>query len=115
MKRRRTHFLRGSDDAPYLFDVALEVSSESRTERPFAGHGVFLGTSGFTADGWQGTFYPAGMKSIDNLKFYSRQFQTVEVDSTFYGTPSVATVKSWYEKTPPDFIFAAKVPQVITH
>lgn len=37
------------------------------------------------------------------------------MDSTFYRTPSAATVKGWYEKTPPDFIFAAKVPQVITH
>jgi len=39
----------------------------------------------------------------------------VEVDSTFYGTPSAATVEKWYEKTPPDFVFAAKIPQLITH
>ena len=37
------------------------------------------------------------------------------MDSTFYGTPSAATVEKWREKTPPDFVFAAKVPQVITH
>ena len=84
-------------------------------DRPFAAHGLFLGTSAFTADGWQGTFYPAGMRSADYLKFYATQFQTVEIDSTFYGAPSARTVKGWYEKTPPDFIFAAKVPQVITH
>jgi hypothetical protein len=79
--------------------------------RPFSLPGILLGTSAFTAAGWEGTFYPAGMKSADYLKFYGTQFQTVEVDSTFYGTPSAATVEKWYEKTPPDFVFAAKIPQ----
>jgi uncharacterized protein YecE (DUF72 family) len=55
------------------------------------------------------------MKPADYLKFYSTKFQTVEVDSTFYGTPSASTVTSWNEKTPSDFIIAAKVPQVVTH
>jgi hypothetical protein len=41
--------------------------------------------------------------------------KTVEVDTTFYRTPNASTVSGWYEKTPPDFVFAAKVPQVITH
>jgi uncharacterized protein YecE (DUF72 family) len=54
------------------------------------------------------------MKPRDFLSYYATQFATVEVDSTFYRTPSVSTVTGWYEKTPPDFIFAAKVPQVIT-
>jgi uncharacterized protein YecE (DUF72 family) len=52
------------------------------------------------------------MKSADYLKFYGTQFQTVEADSTFYGTPSAATVEKWCEKTPPDFALAAKVPQL---
>ncbi|MGA8366674.1 MAG: DUF72 domain-containing protein, partial [Candidatus Acidiferrales bacterium] len=42
-------------------------------------------------------------------------FDTVEVDSTFYRTPSASTVRGWYAKTPKDFLFALKVPQVITH
>jgi uncharacterized protein YecE (DUF72 family) len=37
------------------------------------------------------------------------------VDSTLYRTPAITTVKGWYAKTPPGFVFAAKVPQVITH
>src|SRR5258706_791542 len=77
--------------------------------------GLRLGTSAFTAAGWRGTFYPAGMKPADYLSFYATKFDTVEVDSTFYGTPSVSTVKAWDAKTPPGFVFAAKVPQVITH
>src|SRR6266852_6974862 len=86
-----------------------------RADRPFAAPGILLGTSAFTAAGWQGSFYPAGMKPTNFLTYYATQFGTVEVDSTFYRTPSVSTVNGWYEKTPPDFVFAAKVPQVITH
>jgi uncharacterized protein YecE (DUF72 family) len=76
---------------------------------------IRLGTSAFTADGWQGTFYPAGLKPVDFLGYYATQFSTVEVDSTFYRIPSAAAVKRWYSVTPPGFIFAAKVPQIITH
>jgi uncharacterized protein YecE (DUF72 family) len=74
-----------------------------------------IGTSSFTANGWRGTFYPPGTKPADYLSFYATKFDAVEVDSTFYGTPSVSTVKAWNAKTPPGFVFAAKVPQVITH
>jgi uncharacterized protein YecE (DUF72 family) len=76
---------------------------------------IHIGTSAFTATGWEGSFYPAGMKSADYLTYYATKFDTVEVDSTFYRTPSASTVRGWYEKTPKGFIFAAKVPQVITH
>jgi uncharacterized protein YecE (DUF72 family) len=76
---------------------------------------IRLGTSAFTSAGWEGTFYPAGMKPADYLSYYATQFDTVEVDSTFYRTPAISTVKGWYAKTPPGFLFAAKVPQVITH
>jgi len=74
-----------------------------------------VGTSAFTADGWEGSFYPAGMGAREYLSYYATQFDTVEIDSTFYRTPSLSTVKGWYEKTPANFLFAAKVPQVITH
>jgi uncharacterized protein YecE (DUF72 family) len=76
---------------------------------------IALGTSAFTAAGWEGTFYPAGMKPAEYLQHYATRFRTVEVDSTFYGTPPATRVRNWYDKTPPDFVFAAKVPQVITH
>jgi uncharacterized protein YecE (DUF72 family) len=105
---------------PTLFQMeklekAAELTSQLKIERPYSLPGILLGTSAFTANGWQGSFYPAVMKPADYLKFYSTKFQTVEVDSTFYGTPSAATVEKWYEKTPPDFVFAAKVPRVVTH
>jgi uncharacterized protein YecE (DUF72 family) len=76
---------------------------------------IHLGTSAFTAAGWEGSFYPAGMKPRDFLTFYAEQFDTVEVDSTFYRVPSAQTVNGWALKTPDEFIFSVKVPQVITH
>jgi uncharacterized protein YecE (DUF72 family) len=76
---------------------------------------LYIGTSAFTAKGWEGTFYPPGMKPADYLSFYATRFNSVEVDSTFYRTPSKATVQGWDKKTPQGFIFAAKVPQLVTH
>jgi len=62
-----------------------------------------------------GPFYPEGMQPRDFLSYYATRFDTVEIDSTFYGTPSISTVKGWNAKTPPGFVFSAKIPQVITH
>ena len=76
---------------------------------------IRVGTSAFTAAGWEGTFYPAGMKPANYLTYFATQFDAVEVDSAFHRTPAVSRVKGWYAKTPPGFLFAAKAPQVITH
>jgi uncharacterized protein YecE (DUF72 family) len=76
---------------------------------------VRFGTSSFSASGWVGTFYPKNTKPKDYLANYARKFDTVEVDSTFYGAPQEKTVQGWYEKTPPGFVFAAKMPETITH
>jgi uncharacterized protein YecE (DUF72 family) len=75
----------------------------------------YIGTSAFTAAGWEGTFYPPDTKPADFLWYYARHFNSVEVDSTFYRTPSKATVQAWVKETPEGFVFAAKVPQSITH
>jgi uncharacterized protein YecE (DUF72 family) len=74
-----------------------------------------IGTSAFTAAGWPGTFYPKGLPDREYLPYYATKFDTVEIDSTFYRIPALSTVKGWDAKTPPGFLFAAKVPQVITH
>lgn len=74
-----------------------------------------IGTSAFTAAGWEGTFYPEGTKPAQYLSRYAQHFDTVEVDYTFYRTPAASRVNGWYAKTPPLFVFAVKVPPVITH
>ncbi len=105
---------------PTLFEMGkLEqggnLASSRDVERPYSESGLLLGTSAFTAKGWAGVFYPSGMKPQEFLSYYASQFRTVEIDSTYYGTPSASTVSNWYERTSPDFIFSAKVPQVVTH
>jgi uncharacterized protein YecE (DUF72 family) len=95
--------------------IAPAGVSNLKVERPYEGGNLLLGTSAFTAAGWSGAFYPPGIKRKDQLSYYATQFRTVEIDSTYYGTPSDSTVTSWHEKTPDDFIFAVKVPQIITH
>jgi uncharacterized protein YecE (DUF72 family) len=105
---------------PTLFEMerleeAEKLASSPAVERPYFLPGILLGTSAFTANGWQGSFYPPGMKSRDFLSYYATQFATVEVDSTFYGCPSPSTVTNWAARTPEDFTFCVKIPQVITH
>jgi uncharacterized protein YecE (DUF72 family) len=59
--------------------------------------------------------YPDGTRPADYLSIYARAFDTVEVDSTFYAIPPARTIREWAVRTPPDFKFALKLPQEITH
>jgi uncharacterized protein YecE (DUF72 family) len=74
-----------------------------------------LGTSSWSCQDWVGVFYPAGTASADFISEYAKHFDAVEVDSTFYRTPSAAMVRNWRARTPAGFLVAAKFPQVITH
>lgn len=76
---------------------------------------LFIGTQGFAFKDWVGPFFPPGTSPSRYLELYSRQFRTVEIDSTFYGIPKPATVAGWRQRTPQGFRFAAKFPQAITH
>jgi len=99
----------------FLFDTAIEGVHGQHIERDLAIPGLRIGTSAFTAAGWPGTFYPAGMNSREYLSYYATKFNSVEIDSTFYACPPAERFHRWYEITPPDFVFALKVPQGITH
>jgi uncharacterized protein YecE (DUF72 family) len=74
-----------------------------------------IGASSWSAGSWEGEFYPKGMRPGDYLAFYAARFDTVEIDATFYRTPDARVVDGWRDRTPPGFVFAAKVPQIITH
>ncbi len=76
---------------------------------------IRLGTQGWNYDAWVGPFYPEGTRAIDFLSIYSRAFDTVEVDSTFYAVPPSKTIRAWAQRTPPGFVFSLKMPQEITH
>ncbi len=76
---------------------------------------IRLGTSSWTGDGWVGSFYPSNTKPQDFLPIHAKEFDTVEIDSTFYRVPTAKTVQQWRERTPKGFTFTAKVPSVVTH
>jgi uncharacterized protein YecE (DUF72 family) len=76
---------------------------------------IYLGTSGFSYKDWVGVFYPAGMPSGGWLTYYSREFKTCEINSTYYALPTVAVIKSMVAKTGKDFLFVIKANQEMTH
>ena len=76
---------------------------------------VAVGTMGWSYDDWNGVFYPEETESKDRLPHYARAFDTVEIDSTFYGTPRENTLQNWVRSTPDNFVFCSKVPKLITH
>jgi len=76
---------------------------------------VWIGTSGWTYDGWRGPFYPKELAKKHWLHWYAKVFPTTEINGSFYRTPSLDAVRAWCEQTPDHFIFAWKASQFITH
>jgi len=75
----------------------------------------YLGTMGFSYKDWKGVFYPPNVPAEDYLAYYSRFFNSVEMDTTFYAVPRKASVQGWAASVPDNFSFAVKTPQSITH
>lgn len=74
-----------------------------------------VGTSGFAYPAWRGPFYPTDLAEREMLSYYSHAFRTVEINYTYYRMPSERTLLEWAERVPPDFAFAVKLNQKITH
>lgn len=74
-----------------------------------------IGCSGFAYKEWKGIFYPDKMADDKWFNFYASQFNTVELNNTFYRFPSVEKLFGWYEESPDNFSFSVKVPKLITH
>jgi uncharacterized protein YecE (DUF72 family) len=75
----------------------------------------YVGCSGWSYTSWRGPFYPSNINNTGLLKYYSHVFDYVEIDSSFYRTPNVFTVRNWVKRTPKNFKFTAKFPRIITH
>ncbi len=81
---------------------------------------IRIGTSGWsypTGPGtWNGVFYPKPRpRGFDDLAYYAQLFDTVEVNTTFYGQPNAVIAAQWVARTPPGFEFAVKLYQKFTH
>jgi uncharacterized protein YecE (DUF72 family) len=76
---------------------------------------IWIGTSGWTYDGWRGPFYPKETPKRLWLPYYATQFTTTEINGSFYRTPTIDAVCNWRDSTPHEFTFAWKASKFITH
>ncbi len=91
--------------------LQIQLFEEDAGEVSPPEEGLYLGTSGWSYADWEGTVYPPGTPPAGRLAEYVKCFATVEIDSTFYGTPRISTVERWRKVAPDGFCFAAKFPQ----
>ena len=76
---------------------------------------VHIGTCAWSFDEWHGVFYPDHLPANERLAWYAKALGSVEIDSTFYATPSPETARHWCKMTPADFVCTCKMPKTITH
>jgi uncharacterized protein YecE (DUF72 family) len=76
---------------------------------------LYVGTSGWQYRDWRGSFYPREIPQDEWLEYYASHFQAVELNNSFYRLPEASTFAAWAERTPPDFVMAAKMSRFLTH
>jgi uncharacterized protein YecE (DUF72 family) len=82
---------------------------------PASVSGAYVGTSGFSYPSWRGAFYPEKAKPSEFLERYAERLPSVELNNTFYRLPAEEQLRSWAERTAPEFRFAVKMSRRITH
>ena len=78
-------------------------------------HRIHIGTSGWHYDHWRGPFFPEKLPKGKWLDHYTRRFQTVEVNNSFYRLPDETTLDAWKGVDRAGFTFAVKASRTITH
>lgn len=76
---------------------------------------AWVGTSGWSYDGWKGVFYPKNLPKKDHFGYFSEHFRTVELNATFYRLFPEKTFAHWAQKAPKGFIYACKMWRWVTH
>lgn len=76
---------------------------------------LWIGTSGWSYDHWDGVLYPPGVSTASRLSIYASRFRTVEVNSSFYHWPRDATFAGWRQRLPDGFRMATKAPRGLSH
>ncbi len=76
---------------------------------------IRVGVSGWSYPSWRGAFYPAGLPRRRELEYASRQFDSIEINGSFYSLLEPEAYQSWYEQTPRDSVLAVKGNRFITH
>ena len=80
-----------------------------------AASGIHVGCSGWVYRHWKGGFYPADLPQKRWFEHYARDFDTVEINASFYRVPLLSTFDGWREKAPPGFRYALKANRFMTH
>jgi uncharacterized protein YecE (DUF72 family) len=76
---------------------------------------LHIGISGWTYAGWRGVFYPKKLAHRSELEFASREFNSIEINGSFYSLQLPSSYQRWYAQTPRGFIFSVKGGRFITH
>jgi len=76
---------------------------------------IYIGCAGWLYEDWKGVFYPRGLNTEKYLPYYSKYFNIIEINATFYNLPTKETVTNWNKRVPLDFQFIVKIWQEITH
>src|ERR1700710_2834812 len=76
---------------------------------------VYIGTSGWSYDHWEGVLYPHGLPARDRLGVYLSHYPTVEINSTFYRWPGEGAFGRWEARLPSGFLMTVKAPRGLTH
>ena len=76
---------------------------------------IHIGCSGYNYKEWKNIFYPGDIPRSRWLEYYSRHFNTVEINSTFYSFPKVENLQKWIGETPDGFKFSIKANRYFTH
>jgi uncharacterized protein YecE (DUF72 family) len=76
---------------------------------------AWIGTSGWSYDHWEGVLYPPGTPARDRLALYTREFDTVELNASFYRWPREVSFASWRRRLPDGFAMSVKAPRGLTH
>jgi uncharacterized protein YecE (DUF72 family) len=76
---------------------------------------AFIGTSGWNYQHWKGRFYPSDIQKKDWFGHYMDNFNTVEINYSFYRWPSEKVLDSWKKSSSSGFVFSLKAPRTITH
>jgi uncharacterized protein YecE (DUF72 family) len=77
--------------------------------------GIHIGTSGWSYEHWENVLYPQGLPARDRLGYYVGNFDTVELNSSFYRWPRTAAFASWRRRLPEGFLLSVKAPRGLTH
>ncbi len=76
---------------------------------------IYIGCSGFHYKEWKGIFYPEGVPQSKWFQFYCSQFNTLEINTSFYKFPTPKSLRKWFDSSPEEFRFSVKAPRLITH